>query len=307
MPDPVAIPTRVVQGAAPGPRLLITGGVHGDEFEPMAASRRLIDLIDPATLRGRVTIAPVVNLPAFRRARRCAEDDLDLARACPGDPNGSITQRIAHALTALIRDADAYIDLHTGGTTLSILPMAGYMLHADESVRRTQRRMAQAFNLPIVWGTSAELEGRSLSAARDAKVPAIYAEYGGAAVCDPNGVRAYVEGCLNVMATLGMIDRPAPASRVVHVVDDPRPASGHMQRCNPAPADGCFEPAVKLGQALETGDLIGAVVGPLGERLGEVRSHESGIVLVLRTLPSVRQGDSVAVILPLATQGANHG
>jgi predicted deacylase len=80
-----------------------------------------------------------------------------------------------------------------------------------------------------------------------------------------------------------------------------------MQRCNPAPADGCFEPAVKLGQALETGDLIGAVVGPLGERLGEVRSHESGIVLVLRTLPSVRQGDSVAVILPLATQGANHG
>ncbi|HND56377.1 MAG TPA: succinylglutamate desuccinylase/aspartoacylase family protein, partial [Pirellulaceae bacterium] len=63
-----------IVGEAPGPHFLITGGVHGDEFEPMVAARRLIDRIKPSKLRGRVTIVPVVNEPAFRRGQRAAED-----------------------------------------------------------------------------------------------------------------------------------------------------------------------------------------------------------------------------------------
>ncbi|MCH8241205.1 MAG: succinylglutamate desuccinylase/aspartoacylase family protein [Planctomycetes bacterium] len=34
--------SKTVEGQTTGPHLLITGGVHGDEFEPMAAIRRLI-------------------------------------------------------------------------------------------------------------------------------------------------------------------------------------------------------------------------------------------------------------------------
>ena len=45
-----------IQGNAPGPHLLITGGVHGDEFEPMAAIRQLMTEIRPEELRGRVTL-----------------------------------------------------------------------------------------------------------------------------------------------------------------------------------------------------------------------------------------------------------
>ena len=95
-----SIETHVVHGSSPGPRLLITGGVHGDEFEPMAAARRLITRLDPTRLRGRVTIAPVVNVPAFRRGQRTADDGLDLARTCPGKQDGTITERIAFALAA---------------------------------------------------------------------------------------------------------------------------------------------------------------------------------------------------------------
>ena len=70
----------------PGPHLLITGGVHGDEFEPMAAIRRLIGPLRAGRIRGRVTLVPVVNEPAFRRGQRTAEDGLDLARTLPGRP-----------------------------------------------------------------------------------------------------------------------------------------------------------------------------------------------------------------------------
>src|SRR5262245_64646620 len=100
----------------------------------MAAVRRLAAEIDAARLHGRVTLVPVVNEPAFRRGQRTAEDGLDLARTCPGRADGSVTERVAHALTGLIRSADYYVDLHTGGTRLRVLPLVGYMLHPDRAV-----------------------------------------------------------------------------------------------------------------------------------------------------------------------------
>ena len=89
-----------------------------------------------------------------------------------------------------------------------MLPLAGYTLHADEGVRERQRSMARAFNLPVVWGTSARLNGRSLSVARDVRVPAIYVENGGGGGCDPHRVEQNVQGCLNVARVLGMLDGP---------------------------------------------------------------------------------------------------
>lgn len=289
---------RQIVGRTTGPHVLITGGVHGDEFEPMAAARKLIERLGPAELSGRVTIVPVVNEPAFRRGQRAAEDGLDLARTCPGRPGGSVTERIAHALSELIRSADYYIDLHTGGTRLRVLPLTGYTLHRDSNVLAAQRRMARAFGLPVIWGTDPNLEGRSLSVARDAKAPAIYAEYHGGGGCDPQGVSAYVQGCLNVLAELAMIDRvnqvPSPKQRIV---EDRRRNAGHMQINHPAPCEGFFEPAVELGQRVRKGQVFGTIVDALGERRETVRAAHAGIVLVLHTFARVDAGEGLGVIL----------
>lgn len=290
--------TTHVTGSESRPHLLITGGVHGDEFEPMAAARKLIECLRPGDVSGKVTIVPVVNEPAFRRGARVAEDGLDLARTCPGRPNGSITECIAHALSELIRSADYYIDLHTGGTRLRVLPLVGYTLHRDRKVLQVQRRMARAFGLPIVWGTNPDLEGRSLSVARDAKVPAIYAEYHGGGGCDPAGVKAYVQGCLNVLAEFGMIDwdrqKLPPRQRVV---EDRRRNSGHLQINHPAPCEGFFKPAVELGQRVRKGQVFGTIVDPLGRRRETVRAAHAGIVLVLHTFARVDAGECLGVIL----------
>lgn len=294
--------TRVFRGTTDGPHLLITGAVHGDEFEPMAAIRRLIDLFETdtslaSTLSGRVTLVPVVNEAAFLRGHRCAEDGLDLARVCPGRADGTVTERTARALSDLIESADYYIDLHTGGTEYSILPLAGYAIHKDSTILETQRRMAQVFNLPIVWGTAGNLDGRSLSVARDAGVPAIYCEYLGAATCHEDGVVDYVEGCLNVMSELGLIKRERPKNRVTTTVEDPRPGSGHLQVCNPSPITGYFEPVVALGDAVQVGDPLGTVFDVMGTDRQTIVAQQSGIVLLLRTFPRVHEGASVAVIL----------
>src|SRR5882672_10802270 len=138
--------TQMVCGHDAGPHLLITGGVHGDEFEPMAAIRRLLIDVDTSKLRGKLTLVPVVNEAALALGSRVAEDGLDLARTCPGRADGSVTEQVAQALSELIRAADYYIDLHTGGLALAVWPLAGYMLHPDADVLEKQRAMARAFN-----------------------------------------------------------------------------------------------------------------------------------------------------------------
>lgn len=288
-----------IRGNAPGPHLLITGGVHGDEFEPMVAIRQLMTEIRPAELRGRVTLVPVVNEPAFALGQRTADDGLDLARTCPGRADGSVTERIAFALSTLIRTADLYIDLHTGGTRLMVLPLSGYVLHRDEQILNRQRRMARAFGLPLIWGTDPTLPGRSLSVARDANIPAIYAEYLGGGRLDPDGIQAYVMGCLNVMREFNMLPKIAGAipGPEPWIVEDDRPGSGHMQVNHPSPCDGFFQPLVELGQPVKQGDVIGTVSDPLGQHVATIRARYTGTVIALHTFPRVAAETSVAVIL----------
>ena len=303
MSETITIQHRSVTGEADGPHLLITGGVHGDEWEPMAACRRLIQELESKVRRGRVTIAPVVNVAAFRRRQRTAEDGLDLARVFPGREDGSITERIAAAATKLIEASDYYIDLHTGGTPVQILSLAGYGLIPNLEVREKGRAMAHAFGLPIIWATNARQHGRSLSVARDADIPSMYTECGGGGKNSQEGIDSYFEGCLNVASMLGIIDpRPDPTPPL-YVVEDDRDESGHMQLMHRSPMDGFFEPAVKLGDVVREGGTIGHVVDELGTKRVAISAEHDGLVLHLRCGPSVVEGDTLGGMLPLTEPG----
>jgi predicted deacylase len=303
-PPAVPIAVRRVTGRADGPRLLLLAGVHGDEYEPMEAVRRLAATLATLAFRGSVTLVPVANPTAFASGSRTGSDGLDMARSFPGAADGSPTRHAAQAVTHELEHADFLIDLHTGGRVLRVLPMTGYMLHPDSRILATQQRMARSFGLPVIWGTSPALEGRSLSAARDLGVPAIYAEHGGGGGCDPRAVDDYVRGCLNVMRELEMIavgshadaDPARPAVPPL-VVEDPRPGSGHLQASHPAPAAGFFTPRVPLGAWVRAGDPLGSICDPLGEQVHHVLAQTAGLVLVMRAEPSVRAGDALAVIL----------
>jgi predicted deacylase len=288
--------TFIIEGGQASPQVVMTAGVHGDEFPPMAALRTLAREIDPARLRGRLTLVPVVNEPAFQRGARTAEDGRDLARTCPGRDNGTITEQIACSLSQLIRTADYYIDLHTGGARLRVTPLAGYMLHPDPTVLATQRRMARACGFPLVWGTDPTLEGRSLSVARDANIPAIYTEYLGGTACAASDVEACARACRNVLIELGLLDGVPPRFSPL-VVEDPRPGSGHMQVCYPSPADGLFEPAAALGQPVRAGDLLGTVTDMRGDAIHSIVARQTGLLIVLHTLSRIESGMSVGVIL----------
>ena len=292
-----------ITGSQVGPNLLIAAGVHGDEYEPMAAVRRLIQILDPETISGTVTLVPLVNKPAFMRAARTGEDMLDLARTFPGKLDGTPTEQIADLISGMIREADYFIDLHTGGNLFEISPLAGYGLAVSDEVLGKQRMMARAFNLPIVWGASGEHDGRSLSIARDAGVPAIYTEYGGGGGAKEEIIQAYLTGCQKVMISLNMLKGSAPESKVSYFVEDNRKDSGYLQIMLPAPSEGYFEAEMNLGDMVAKGDKIGTLFDLEGGSPIPINADDNGMVFFLRRIPWTIKGETIGGILPIMEPG----
>ncbi|HWI94184.1 MAG TPA: M14 family metallopeptidase [Flavisolibacter sp.] len=286
-----------------GAHVLITGGVHGDEFEPMLACMNLIRKLPRILQEGKVTVLPVVNTSAFTLGQRCADDGKDLARTFPGKAAGSFTQRLAYSLNQLIKTADYLIDLHTGGSLFTILPLCGYMLHPNKEVLAKQQQMARAFGMPIIWGTDAQAQGRTLSAARDFNIPAIYAECRGGLAITNTTISQYEKGCLNVLTHLGLTKSGRRPKNKPIWIEDYTPGEGHLQSKMPSPADGIFMPVVSIGQRVRKGSLIGYTIDPAHYTNKEIKAQQSGIVFMLRISAKVTVGDSLGGILPVSRKG----
>lgn len=285
----------------PGPHVVVTAGVHGDEYEPMVAAVGLQESLPDLLIRGRVSVVAVVNESAFQLGSRYGIDGLDVARICPGQGSGSPSEQAAYRVSTLIETADYLVDMHTGGMAHDIYPLAGYMLHPSPEILDTHRKMARAFCLPVIWGTSHQPEGRTLSVARDRGVPAIYLEYGGGSGFRIDVVQAYQKGFMNLLRMLEMAEGEV-SSRTgegCYWVEDPRPGAGHIQAQMPAPASGIFIAEKVPGDTIRESEWLGSVLDPVtGVRTG-VPAGEAGIVLSVRVAVRVLKGDALGVILPV--------
>jgi predicted deacylase len=293
----VQLPVIAACGGRQGKTLLVTACVHGDEFEGPAAIWQLVDSLDPARLAGNVIGVPVANPPAYEAGLRTNPDDRqDLARVFPGDPQGTVTEQIAHALVhRFIRHADLYCDLHSAGQYYQMPPLAGYQLRAEPLLSQ-QRAAAKAFGLPLLWGTPG-LPGRSLSAAGDYGVPAIYAEITGEGRCRRADVDRYVHGLRQLVALLEISDERLQPHEPEWLVEDDRPGSGHLQVQNRTPIGGFFQAAVGVWDRVAQGQTVGVVRDAFGQTRHTVVAGKGGRIVFLRTFSRVLAGDAVCTII----------
>ena len=142
---PVLLPTIAVTGVSPGPTLFVVAGVHGDEYEGMAAIRRVVAQVDPSQMKGQIVAIPVVNPFAYEARARVAPlhiDGLNLARVFPGAGNGSPSQILAHQLLDLVLrnlgPDDLFFDFHSGSADVRLCPahwLPGYSGRSDITSR----------------------------------------------------------------------------------------------------------------------------------------------------------------------------
>src|SRR5262245_47395787 len=114
--DSVSTPIISLHSGA-GPTIVLTAGVHGDEYEGQVALSELARALGIDEIQGRVIIVPMVNGPACHAGeRRTPIDGLNLNRAFPGKVDGSFTAQLAHFTEIeLYARADYAADFHGGG------------------------------------------------------------------------------------------------------------------------------------------------------------------------------------------------
>ena len=293
------LPFLYATGEAEGPTVLVIAGVHGDEYEGIEAIPQILRQVAPDVLSGRLLMVPVCNVPAFEAATRSSPvDGLNLARVFPGDPEGSITRRIAYWLTRkLIEPADYMIDLHSGGVTYDIPTLVGYT-HADDERAQASLAMARAFGAPILWGHPPPLPpGRSISAAAESGVPAIYTEARGGGYTRPDDVACYRDGVLNVMRHLSMLPGEPPAQTSAHHFV----GEGNLDQVVSAPSAGLYRPCVELLDMVVEGQPLCVIENLFGKPMAEIRADRPGVVIMLRRIRKVEVGDGLVHLTnPLA-------
>lgn len=103
------------RGLAPGPRLLVTGAVHGNETAGTRGIERVLAEIEAGAfdiVRGTVSFVPVCNPLAYRHGRRMGDRNLN-RRLQPTATPQDYEDRVANALCPLLAAHDVLLDLHS--------------------------------------------------------------------------------------------------------------------------------------------------------------------------------------------------
>lgn len=285
--DRTTLPMAVLNGVEDGPRVFVTAAVHGDELNGIATCRRLLEHLDPAALRGVVTIVPIVNVLGAQLNSRYLPDRRDLNRSFPGSHSGSMAARIARLLTdEVITGSDLGIDLHTAANHRTNVPQVR-LDTADEHALE----LAVAFGAPFVL--DAKLRPGSLRAsAGEVGVPVLTFEGGGPSRFDEDAVDVAERGVLRVLHRLGAIDdAPDPAHAAPMVL-----ASSRWLR---AERGGILELHVGAGDRVSAGQPLWTTTSPLGAEQASPEATDDGYVIGATTLPLVQPGQAVLhVALP---------
>ena len=135
----------VVHGKKPGPTLLLTAGIHGDEYNGTEIIRRILRHKRLSRLSGTLLAVPIVNRPGFVTRSRYLPDRRDLNRLFPGSATGSLGGRLARVLTEeILPHADAVIDLHTGAVNRPNFPQIRISPDSTETLE-----LARVFDPPL--------------------------------------------------------------------------------------------------------------------------------------------------------------
>ncbi len=285
------IPLTVINGKKQGKVLALVAGVHGYEYPPILALYRLKQKIDPAKLSGTLILVHIANLQSFQKRiiYYNPNDWKNLNRVFPGDPEGTISQRIAHVLKReVIESCDFLIDMHCGDGNEALIPYTYWMISGDRIQDNISKEMALSFGIKHIIIDKSRTRDLSDSkylgnTAVLLSKPAITTESGYLGHTDEESIVRNIKGVLNVMKLFRMIEgKPDPDSDPVWI---------DKYEVVYSDADGLFFPLTKMGYYVKEGEEVGYLTDYLGNVIQELRAPFAGIMLYIINTPPANKGE----------------
>lgn len=255
----VPIPMAVLANGT-GPTVILEGGNHGDEYEGQIVLGELIRDLPLDRIRGRLIFMPSLNAPAAQAGLRTSpQDGKNLNRSFPGDHAGTITEQIAaYVSDELFSRGDAFLSLHSGGSSLDIIPSALAQPAGDAA--HTQRNIdaVMAFGAPFnVLLNNLGDTRTSVATAVAAGLTCVSTEMAGRGTVTDTALALCRAGTLRVLAHWGVLDEaharePAPQPAPLFKVTGSKSYVIATDR-------GVFEAYHRHGEQVEAGQPAGRI------------------------------------------------
>jgi hypothetical protein len=252
------VPIAVIANGK-GPTVIIEGGNHGDEHEGPIVIGELVRDLDPGAIQGRLILMPANNVHAVVASQRTSPvDGLNFNRTFPGDPAGTITQQIsAYVNDHIFPLGNAFLDLHSGGSSLDFNPTAVVEPASDEDHLKRNVAAARAFDAPytVVIPNLGDPRTATAAACR-AGLTTAGTELCGAGRVSSEALEVCRRGVRNVLKHLGVIEgQPQQSRHPEKQVLELKGSSAYVY----APVEGVLESFHPLGSRVRAGEPGGRI------------------------------------------------
>lgn len=279
----VDIPIVVERSKKPGPVVLFTAGIHGDEVNGVEIVRQIISKGINKPKIGTIICVPVLNVFGFINMEREFPDGRDLNRVFPGSKSGSLASRVAHSLVSeIVPHADFIMDFHTGGALRFNAPQIRIIEgNPDMDIA------AKVFGAPFVL-YSKNVNKSFRNTCNKLNKPILLFEGGKSIHIDNDVTNTGVNGAKRILNFHGMLQKKfkvsEPKKAVIFIKES---------RWIRASYSGMFKASIAIGYKVEKGQVIGNITDPYGKFNHFVKTSNSGYIINVNESPIVYQGDAL--------------
>lgn len=276
----IKIPVHVIRAKKPGPTILFSAGMHGEETNGIEIVRKIVNRREVKELNcGTIIAIPVINIVSFLYSTRDLPDGRDLNRCFPGTKNGSLGSRIAYDLMKhIIPLIDFGVDFHTGGAKINNYPQIRCVFDFPENLA-----LAEKFSAPLIIDSKYR-EGTLRKEAAKKNKPILVFEGGESMRFDYLSINEGINGCLRLMKAYKMVDSDIPNNPHVKVQKD----SWIRAR-----ASGLFHMNTNNGAHVRKDDLLGVICNPFGEVEHKILAPVDAYIVGTNNQPVVNEGDAL--------------
>lgn len=279
----IDVPVIIERSKKPGPTVLMTAGIHGDEINGVEIVRQIIAKGINKPKRGTIICIPVINVFGFIHMDREFPDGRDLNRVFPGTKGGSLASRVAHKLiTEIVPHADLIMDFHTGGADR--FNSAQIRIKKGEIVLD---ELAEVFGAPFVY-YSKNLNKSFRNTSYKLGIPMLLFEGGKSFNIHPTITNTGVNGAKRVLHHLEMLGSKfkvsKPKKSCVFILES---------KWIRAKYSGMFKASTTINSKVSKGDVIGHITDPYGSFNHFVKSPNDGYIFNINQSPLVYQGDAI--------------
>lgn len=277
-------------------RFCIVSGTHGDELEGQYVIYKIAEMVrkHPECLNGTIDIYPALNPLGIDSIQRGVPAfDLDMNRIFPGNPRGSMVEKVAHDIYTDLQGADMVIDIHSSNMFLRELPQ----VRISEQTAEKLVPYAKLLNVDMIWVHQAAtvLESTLAHSLNSTGTPVLVAEMGVGMRINHSLCDQLFNGIVNLMHSMGVWTEPVDQS----LIHEPIVSQGDSVDFLNATTSGIFvtEAHNGLTSIVEEDQSIGQIISPLtGDVLQEVRAPHRGILFTIRAYPVIYEGSLLARI-----------